>query len=257
MWRRLLVNSLWAVFFALAWMLGASGCAGETSSAVPAGGNLLSGLSPIKSQGVRRPEVLTDGVMARIGDSWNTELTAVFRTEASFVEYDLGSSKEVHAGYLQADNNDTYILSVSDDDATFRTLWNAPPRPGGGLQERSSQELKAAGRYLRISAMGGDRAYALSEVQVFSDVPAIFPPHLPMRTGLEVPERLRSQILLFAFALGVWLLATFHGSPLVVRVAAIAFTVFEGIGLAQAIDTAWPVEERDVSLVRATAAALA
>jgi hypothetical protein len=46
-------------------------------------------------------------------------------------------------------------------------------------------------------------------------------------------------------------------AALLVRLAAIAFAVFMGAGLAQALDTAWPVEERDVSLVRATAAALA
>jgi hypothetical protein len=236
----------------------AASCGGQVDSGAGAGSsNLLSGLRPVKQQGVRRAEVLNDGIVARVTDPWNTELTSVFRNESSFVEYDLGSSKSIRAGYLQADNNDTYLVSVSEDDSNFHTLWSAPAHQGLGLQDRASQELKGAGRYVRISAMGGDRAYSLSEVQLFSEVPSAFPPRLPARAGLEVAERLRSQILLFAFAVGVWLLTTFRGAPALVRAAAIAFAVFMGLALAQAFDMAWPAEDRDVSLVRATAAGLA
>jgi hypothetical protein len=249
---------IWLAVLAFGWIVSLAGCAGE---AAPPGnaatGNLLQNLRPSKMEGVRRADVLTDGVMARTTDPWNTELTAVFRHESSFVEYDLGSVKPFRAGFLQADNNDTYIVSVSEDDVTFKSLWSAPPRSGLGLQERSTQDLKGAGRYVRLSAVGGDHAYSLSEVQLFSDVPAVFPPQLATRTGLEVPERFRSQVLLFAFALGVWLLTTFRGSPLVVRGAAVVFAVAMGLGLVQVLESAWPVEERDVSFVRATAAALA
>ncbi|HEY3595794.1 MAG TPA: hypothetical protein VGL13_18035 [Polyangiaceae bacterium] len=245
---------------ALTWIVGLTSCnpnEGSEAGVAAVSGNVLQGLRPSKVDGVRRPEVLTDGVMARTSDSWNTELTAVFHHESSFVEFDLGTERTIHAGYLQADNNDTYVITLSEDGSSYRPLWNAPPRQGLGLQERASHELNGTGRFVRISALGGDHAYSLSEVQLFADVPAVFPPQLPMRSGLEVPERLRSEILLFGFALGVLLLATFRGSPLVLRLAAIAFAVAMGIGLLDALATAWPAEEREVSLVRAASGALA
>jgi len=196
---------------AFACVLVAAGCGGETSSErASRSANLLEGQRPSKVEGVRRPEVLTDGIMARTADPWNTELTAIFRHESSFVEYDLGSTKPIRAGFLQADNNDTYTIAVSDDDVTFRPVWSAPPRPGLGLQERSAQELKGAGRYVRISAAGGDRAYSLSEVQLFSEVPAVFPPRSRPR-GARGARAAAQPDPALCFRARVWLITTSAG----------------------------------------------
>jgi hypothetical protein len=104
----------WLALLAFGWIASLAGCNGDNApTAVESPGNLLQGLRPTKAEGVRRPDVLTDGIMARTTDPWNTELTAVFHHESSFVEYDLGSVKPFKAAYLQADNNDTYVVSAS------------------------------------------------------------------------------------------------------------------------------------------------
>ncbi|MBW1906707.1 MAG: hypothetical protein JRJ24_15650 [Deltaproteobacteria bacterium] len=78
-------------------------------------GNLLAGKSPTAQPGVTHAKRLTDGVMAGEGDPWNSDLTAVFAGTESHVLYDLGASTRVTAIDLQGDNNDDYIVELSDD----------------------------------------------------------------------------------------------------------------------------------------------
>jgi len=110
-------------------MLGSSlACVGDGASSPSASGNVLEGQRPKRWDGVLRAEVLTDGVIAKPGGSWMTELTASFASSSSFVEYDLGRSFPFSAALLQGDNNDDYVIAVSDDGAEFTPLWTAPPR---------------------------------------------------------------------------------------------------------------------------------
>src|SRR5690606_7626256 len=159
------------------WLLAVS------APAQAAGENLLEGRQPTRVQEVRNARVLTDGVRARDGDEWNTNLTAVFANGRAFVEYDLGRSTSIVAAYLQGDNNDRYIVSVSEDGKRFRELWSAPPHDRPGLQARHSSSLRGSGRYVRISAREGDGAYSLSEVQLFAERPSVFPPELRAESG--------------------------------------------------------------------------
>ncbi len=239
-------------------LVAAVGCsrAPEAEQAAAAG-NLLAGRRPTRAEGVRRPEVMTDGIAARTGDGWDTELTSVFRRESTFLEWDLGSVQAIRAAYLQADNNNLYLVSVSDDGSTFRPLWTAPSRSGSGLQERSTSELNGAGRYVRLSGSKGDRVYSVSEFELFSDVPSVFPPKPPVRVGLEIAERVRTQVLLFGLGLILLLASTYRNSPLLVRVLGAVFAAWTGVGLWQMCSMAWPIEQREVSIIRAVAAAVA
>src|SRR4029078_4002715 len=68
----------------------------------------------------------------------------------------------------QGDNNDDYILSVSDDGTDFRPLWTARPVGSPGLRARSTEALQGQARWLRLSARGGDHVYSVTELQVWT-----------------------------------------------------------------------------------------
>ena len=153
---------------------------GAASSATgqPAAGNLLQGMKPSRSEGVMNAQRLTDGTAAKEGAFWDTELTSRFPSPGAFVVYDLGSVQPIAAAWLQGDNNDVYELSLSTDGEHFESLWQAGPQLGAGLRSRETTGLQGKGRYLRISASGGDGSYSLSELQVFATPPQVFPPLL-------------------------------------------------------------------------------
>ncbi|HLV66020.1 MAG TPA: hypothetical protein VKY73_09405, partial [Polyangiaceae bacterium] len=233
------------------WLLAVS------APAQAAGENLLEGRQPTRVQEVRNARVLTDGVRARDGDEWNTNLTAVFANGRAFVEYDLGRSTSIVAAYLQGDNNDRYIVSVSEDGKRFRELWSAPPHDRPGLQARHSSSLRGSGRYVRISAREGDGAYSLSEVQLFAERPSVFPPELRAESGTALAPRLRTAMLLFGLAFAAFLFLTDRRSrPLWVAAAALA-PIAAGYNLYETLADGFPPQSREVSLLRAVSAAIA
>src|SRR5512135_2174504 len=123
--------------------------------------NLLAGLRPIRSQGVKNVDRLTDNLMSVEGDGWLTDVTARFSSARSFVEYDLGSPQVLHCVLVQADNNDVYFMSGSLDGQSFGQLWRVGTDPGAGMRVRSVK-LESTVRYLRLSATGGDALYSVS-----------------------------------------------------------------------------------------------
>jgi len=139
-------------------------------------GNLLSGKSPLARPGVTHAERLTDGFVAPEGDPWQSELTSVLADANSHVIYDLGAITRVTAVELQGDNNDDYVVELSDDRRSFAPLWVADPASGQGMRRRGSRGLSGQGRYLRIRARGGDSFYSLSEVLAFCETPSAWPP---------------------------------------------------------------------------------
>ena len=82
--------------------------------------------------GVTNAALIADGRRAGEGDDWNAPAAAVLESEAAFVEYDLGRSVPFRAGYLQGDNNDEYLVTVSDDgqslSAAVDRARRSPPR---------------------------------------------------------------------------------------------------------------------------------
>jgi hypothetical protein len=154
--------------------MGAAPAAAQDEACPP--GNLLAGKSPTARPGVTHAKRLTDGVLAGEGDPWQSELTSVLGGTQSHVTYDLGATRRVTAVDLQGDNNDDYIVELSEDGATFTTLWVGDPTSGAGMRRRGTRGLQGSGRYVRVRAQGGDGFYSLGEVQVFCETPSAWPP---------------------------------------------------------------------------------
>src|SRR6185503_18104749 len=95
--------------------------------------NLLVGRLAERAAGVSSASVITNGQVLADGEAWNATGTAMFDAATGFVVYDLGESKHIGAATLQGDNNDEYVVSLSDDGQTFRELWVAGPAIGSGL----------------------------------------------------------------------------------------------------------------------------
>ncbi|MGD8606158.1 MAG: hypothetical protein PVH21_02615 [Myxococcales bacterium] len=144
-------------------------------------GNLLAGKSPMARPGVAHASRLVDGVMAAEGDRWDSELVAVLAEPKSHVVYDLGAVTGVTAVDLQGDNNDQYIVELSEDGASFTPLWVADPVSGQGMRRRSARGLHGQGRFVRLRAQGGDGYYSLSEVQIFCETPSGWPPSVEVK----------------------------------------------------------------------------
>ena len=116
--------------------------------------NLLQGLS-FKAEKTANAERMTDGKAADPGDGWQTVLTSVIDKDGN-VTWDLGATRDFEAGWIQADNNDVYIVATSEDGLTFTTVWESGTIDNAGMQVRQSSALKGRGRYVRLTAKGGD-----------------------------------------------------------------------------------------------------
>lgn len=139
----------------------------EAMKAAPAKtSNLLVGLPAPRAEKTANSDRITDGKAADPGDNWQTFLTSVIEKEG-FVIWDFGAPRDWEGAWVQADNNDVYILSVSDDGTNFTTAWESPTVDNPGMQLRSSTTARGHGRYLRLSAKGGDGSFSVSELAVF------------------------------------------------------------------------------------------
>ncbi|MEZ4226423.1 MAG: hypothetical protein R3B13_36090 [Polyangiaceae bacterium] len=240
----------WLLGACLVWLaasvIGWSTPAGAQTSAA----NLLAGRLPVRSEGVTRAERLTDGLAAVRGDHWNTDRTAVFKSSASFAEYDLGEEVTVTAGYLIADNNDTYSITISKDGSAYAPLWEAGSTGGRGLQPRLVDNLSGNGRYVRITATSGDASYSVSELQLFAGKPDPWPPTLPERPGVPPDERLRNLTLSFGLALSAFALLSYAGAPIWWLFLLLLIPVFGGWELSNALQDAWPVGQREIAILR-------
>jgi hypothetical protein len=229
-----------------------------TTFALPsrAEGNLLAGRAPLRSQGVSNAKVLTDGTRANEGDEWNSTTAAVFESERAFIEYDLGKLTPVVAAYVQGDNNDEYIVAISEDGKVYNPLWSAGPRSEPGLRERWNDGLNGKGRFVRLMVRGGDRAYSATELQVFAEKPQ-HPPVLGRVSGENQAARVRTCLLYLAAAFALWLFSTQAASPAIaLALGAAAALVAGGIAYDAAM-SAWPLANREVAYVRAIAGAIA
>ncbi len=179
------------------------------------------GRPPTLAGGAEHAERLTDGTLAPNGDFWNTALTGLLPSPQATMTFDLGQEVPIAAAFIQADNNDRYLLEGSVDGATYTTLWEAPPVRGSGLRARTTDTITGRARYLRLSAAGGDGAYSVSELQVFSVVPASWP-EPPGGRGNAESSPLTQWILVLGIACAFFLLVGCHGSARRGALAAIA-----------------------------------
>jgi hypothetical protein len=150
--------------------------------AAPAAGrslNLLVGLPPPVTVKVQNAERMTDGKAPEPGDNWQSEYTTVIPADGS-VTWDFGVPTDFDGAWIQADNNDIYGLSTSDDGVNFTKVWETLTFDmGAGMQARwSTSPLHAHGRYVRLTARGGDGMFSVGELAVFKDF-ASAKPYLP------------------------------------------------------------------------------
>lgn len=129
--------------------------------------NLLVGLKPA-SEKTANAERMNDGQAADPGDNWQSVLTSVIEKEGS-VTWDFGAPRDFEGVWIQADNNDVYVLSVSDDGQHFTTAWESSTVDNAGMQTRTSATARGRGRYLKLTAKGGDGAFSVSELAVFAN----------------------------------------------------------------------------------------
>lgn len=129
--------------------------------------NVLAHHPPLRADGVRFPERMTDAESPLDGERWDGPHSAVLEGNQS-VEWDLGEPKQLTAAIIQADNNDDYVLEVSDDGVTWRPGFYFRPAQGPGLQTRDLLEQPVSARYVKLTGRGGDGRFSVSELEVFA-----------------------------------------------------------------------------------------
>lgn len=210
---------------------------------------------PVESSGTQRVETLTDGRRPMEGAAWNTPGVSFLNTAGAYVLYDLGEPSAIDAVYLQGDNNDRFVLEVSDDGADFAPLWTAPAVGALGLRSRSATKLGAHGRFVRLSAIGGDRWVSISELQLFSATPSSWPP--PVEVDYELRPAHVANIALLVFGIFSILAALFHARGTRAGRALWAASVLSGVFAIYALFRAWPVDVSVLNASRAISAAVA
>ncbi|HVR04039.1 MAG TPA: hypothetical protein VMT47_18025 [Polyangia bacterium] len=215
---------------------------------------ILRGKLPGDSRGVSHVGRLTDGIAASPGDPWRTDLTAVFASPQSFVRWDLGAETPIRCALVDADGDDTYTLSVSSDGRTFAPLWSAPPDEDAGQQLRAGRGLRGAGRYLRLSAAGGDGRWSVSELSAWRECPTQWPP-LAMQKGTPDDDAIRVKLWAFAALAVAYVLFYRKGAPDWARLLVVAPA---GVGIALAVQLAelWPPSPALAARLLGVAAAL-
>jgi hypothetical protein len=185
----------------LATLAGATACDRIISNlgggAVGPEAGVLRGKLPMAERGVTQVKRFTDGIAAKPGDPARTDLTSALTSADAFVTWDLGAVVPVRCALIDADGDDRYQISLSYDLVTFTPLWTAEPDEDRGQQLRAGRGLTGSGRYLRLSAAGGDGKWTVSELSAWADCPTSWPP-LAMQAG--TPDEDAVRIKLWAFA---------------------------------------------------------
>jgi F5/8 type C domain/PEP-CTERM motif len=162
-----MIRTLYAGFLALS--LGVAAQAAEINVAQGATVTLASG-----SVNGAALSTLTDGNFLPEGNYWQTN-TVWWNGTGPTLKIDLGQSYSIDGAIVQADNNDSYLLTYSNDGTTWSIFWAVPfADNGGGLATRPNsnqstiQSLPSVtARYFEFSAVAGDNDYSVSEIQLF------------------------------------------------------------------------------------------
>jgi hypothetical protein len=217
---------------------------------------LVRGTRPARSAGARHADRLTDGIAAYPGDPARTDLTAALAGSEAFVVYDLGAVVPIRCALLEADGDDTYLLSVSSDGERFAPLWSAGAADERGMQLRMRRDLAGAGRYLRLTASGGDGVYAIAELAVFSVCPPRWPPVLAVQRGTLVVESLHLKIWALVALAAAFALAYRRRAPDFVKLL-VAVPLGVALSLVLQLAEVWPPPARLALELAAAVVALA
>jgi len=229
----------WSAALVLASLAACDRLAMNLSGGTGAEAGLLRGKMPIETRAVTHLGRLTDGIAATTGDPWRTDLTAVLSAGGSFVTWDLGAETPVRCALVDADGDDSYVLSLSSDGRMFVPLWTGGPDEDAGQQLRAGRDLRGAGRYLRLTAVGGDRRWSVSEVSAWRDCPTKWPP-LAMQKGTPDDESVQTKLWAFAALACAYALFYRRRAP---DWAKLLGVVPAGVGIALVVQLAelWPL----------------
>ncbi len=145
--------------------------------------------APIAAAGVsgsgsfnNSPDVLIDGVMAGEGTVWSASTSVWWLGISPSFVIDLGGVYTLQDLLVQVDNNDAYLFEYSMDNSAWSDLFSIQVGYGEvswGMDTMSTDSLSGEyiaqldfspvnAQFLRVSAIGGDNLYAISEVQAFA-----------------------------------------------------------------------------------------
>ncbi|HEX7078607.1 MAG TPA: discoidin domain-containing protein [Candidatus Eisenbacteria bacterium] len=166
-------------------VLGAAAMGAAAPSRIPSGdsacppGNLLATArlaDSLDAAGATR-SVVDDSVTAE-GVGWRPAGGIRFETNAGSLTYDLGSDTRIAAAYTQATADNGFSLQISDDGREFREIWAIPgvTEYGRGMRSRFKLFWAVHARYVRFGEATGSGARAVSEIQVFCEIPSVWPP---------------------------------------------------------------------------------
>lgn len=155
-----------------------------TSTICPNANLLIGRLPQILGHAERNLAYLADGKRYENGGLWDLP-EAVLIDNGSSLVFDLGEETPVASAWIQADNNDLYVLEGSRDGKAFSPITTFGPQETMGLQSRWNWGLEAKARYLKLTPKEGDGYYSVSEIGVFCKTPNPFPPSVQV---LAVPK---------------------------------------------------------------------
>jgi hypothetical protein len=240
-------------------VVSAIGCTGVATSLGGRPGpeaGLLRGKSPTRSSGVTHVDRLTDGIASAPDDPSVTDLTSVFASPEAFVVYDLEKETPIACVAIVADADDRYTISLSHDGQSYTPLWSAPALEDHGMEPRAEHGLAGTGRWLRLTASGGDGRYAVSELSVADVCPPRWPPALAMQQGTRIEQSLRLKIWAFAALGAAFILGYRRRAPDFIK---LLVAVPVGVGMAAAVQLAdlWPPPASIAGLIAAAAGIIA
>jgi hypothetical protein len=228
--------------FAVAGLLAAAGCTGVATGLAgrpSAEEGVLRGKFPVASHGVTHIDRLTDGIAANPDDPRQTDLTSVFRTGDAFATFDLGAAVPIACVALDAAGDAAFAISLSGDGRAWQPLWTAAPTGEHGIEPRAVRGLTGSGRYLRVSAAGGEAPSAVAELAAASACPLRWPPPTALQAGTPIEESASWKAWALAASAAVFILAYRRRSPDFIKLL-----VAVPIGLATALTVqladVWP-----------------
>jgi hypothetical protein len=115
---------------------------------------------------------ITDGVFLPEESIWQTDTVWWDERNAAstdnVIEIDLGGLFDITRLTIQADNNESYLVSYRDAGGFWIALPFAGPLGPFGMITRDSGPVSFQASGFRIDAAGGDAFYSVSEFQAFA-----------------------------------------------------------------------------------------
>jgi hypothetical protein len=113
---------------------------------------------------------LVDGLSLPETSIWHTDTVwwdaRNAASASNSIEIDLLGTFSLYGFSIQADNNETYRFEYQDEFDIWQTAWDAPAVAGFGMMTRTVALVSPIlTDSLRVTAIGGDGFYSVSEIQ--------------------------------------------------------------------------------------------